>query len=72
VSRMDAASRERIVVGPIRGTRGAAGIESDSQDNNMFDIHTLDLTLRRCTELKVCTEPDSVCAAASPSRVTKQ
>jgi hypothetical protein len=72
VNRMDAVSRARIVVGPIRGTRGAAGIESDSQDNNVFDIHTLDLTLRRCTELKGCTELNSVCAAASLSCVTKQ
>jgi hypothetical protein len=72
VNRMDAVSRERIIVGSICGTRDAAGIESDSQDNKLFDIHTLDLTLRRCTELKVCTELDSVCAAASSSRVTKR
>ena len=72
MNRMDAVSRERIVVGSICGTRGAAGIESDSQDNNVFDIHTLDLTLRRGTELKVCTGLNSVCAAASPSRVTKR
>jgi hypothetical protein len=52
VNRIDAASRERIVVGPTCGTKGAAGIESDSQDNNVFDIHTLDLHLRSCTELK--------------------
>ena len=51
MSRIDAASRERIVVGPICGTKGAAGIESDSRDNNVFDIHTLDLHLRRDTEL---------------------
>ena len=66
MSRIDAARRERIVVGAIGRTNAAAGNESDSQDNNALDIHTLGLHLRRCTEL------NSVCAAASPSRMTKQ
>ena len=51
MNRGEAASRERIVVGAISGTGGAAGIESGSQDNNALGIHTLDLHLRRCTEL---------------------
>ena len=66
MNRIDAAGRERIVVGPICGTKGTAGIESDSQDNKLFDIHTLDLHLRRCTELKVCAELCLCCSLSLP------